>query len=206
MAGGAGARAVSRATGGPGAAMASVHESLYFNPMLTNGVVHANVFGVRDWVTPHKMALLVLLSELGRAGAQLGLLERRRLNRLLLPLLQVGARAGARVGPGGRAALCRGLSRYVAVLRRVRIWRCRGCARPSRSAARTWPAPSTSGAGAVRAGRGRSRPGIPCAVRVRSSAGKCPENCKCQALKATFGPKLYLDGFRTCRCKDKLFR
>ncbi|NXX32843.1 APC5 protein, partial [Nicator chloris] len=68
--------------------MASVHESLYFNPMLTNGVVHANVFGVRDWVTPHKMALLVLLSELGRAGAQLGLLERRRLNRLLLPLLQ----------------------------------------------------------------------------------------------------------------------
>ncbi|XP_027545582.1 anaphase-promoting complex subunit 5 isoform X1 [Neopelma chrysocephalum] len=68
--------------------MASVHESLYFNPMLSNGVVHANVFGVRDWVTPHKMALLVLLSELGRAGAQLGLLERRRLNRLLLPLLQ----------------------------------------------------------------------------------------------------------------------
>uniref|UniRef100_A0A8C3Y9W3 Anaphase-promoting complex subunit 5 n=1 Tax=Catharus ustulatus TaxID=91951 RepID=A0A8C3Y9W3_CATUS len=56
--------------------------------MLTNGVVHANVFGVRDWVTPHKMALLVLLSELGRAGPQLGLLERRRLNRLLLPLLQ----------------------------------------------------------------------------------------------------------------------
>ncbi|NWX47028.1 APC5 protein, partial [Steatornis caripensis] len=68
--------------------MASVHESLYFNPMMTNGVVHANVFGIKDWVTPYKMALLVLLSELGRAGAQLGLLERRRLNRLLLPLLQ----------------------------------------------------------------------------------------------------------------------
>ncbi|XP_065548719.1 anaphase-promoting complex subunit 5 [Lathamus discolor] len=68
--------------------MASVHESLYFNPMMTNGVVHANVFGIKDWVTPYKMALLVLLSELGRSGAQLGLLERRRLNRLLLPLLQ----------------------------------------------------------------------------------------------------------------------
>lgn len=76
--------------------MASVHESLYFNPMMTNGVVHANVFGIKDWVTPYKMALLVLLSELGRAGSQLGLLERRRLNRLLLPLLQVGD------GPGGR--------------------------------------------------------------------------------------------------------
>lgn len=88
MAGGAGARGFP-GDGRAGAAMASVHESLYFNPMLTNGVVHANVFGVRDWVTPHKMALLVLLSELGRAGAQLGLLERRRLNRLLLPLLQV---------------------------------------------------------------------------------------------------------------------
>lgn len=79
--------------------MASVHESLYFNPMMTNGVVHANVFGIKDWVTPYKMALLVLLSELGRAGAQLGLLERRRLNRLLLPLLQVGDGTGP--GPGG---------------------------------------------------------------------------------------------------------
>uniref|UniRef100_A0A8C2UH91 Anaphase-promoting complex subunit 5 n=1 Tax=Coturnix japonica TaxID=93934 RepID=A0A8C2UH91_COTJA len=68
--------------------MASVHESLYFNPMLSNGVVHANVFGIKDWVTPYKMALLVLLSELGRAGSQLDQLERRRLNRLLLPLLQ----------------------------------------------------------------------------------------------------------------------
>lgn len=155
MADGAGARGFP-GDGRPGAVMASVHESLYFNPMLTNGVVHANVFGVRDWVTPHKMALLVLLSELGRAGSQLGLLERRRLNRLLLPLLQVGARAGA----GGRVApLCRDLSRRVAVLRRVRIWRCRGCARPSRSAARTLQAPSTSGAGSVRAGRGQSHRG-----------------------------------------------
>ncbi|XP_074868912.1 anaphase-promoting complex subunit 5 isoform X1 [Carettochelys insculpta] len=68
--------------------MASVHESLYFNPMMTNGVVHANVFGIKDCVTPYKMALLVLLSELGRSGTQLSLLERRRLNRLLLPLLQ----------------------------------------------------------------------------------------------------------------------
>uniref|UniRef100_A0A8C2UC67 Anaphase-promoting complex subunit 5 n=1 Tax=Coturnix japonica TaxID=93934 RepID=A0A8C2UC67_COTJA len=56
--------------------------------MLSNGVVHANVFGIKDWVTPYKMALLVLLSELGRAGSQLDQLERRRLNRLLLPLLQ----------------------------------------------------------------------------------------------------------------------
>ncbi|KAJ7309781.1 hypothetical protein JRQ81_007848 [Phrynocephalus forsythii] len=68
--------------------MASVHESLYFNPMMTNGVVHANVFGIKDWVTPYKMAVLVLIGELGRAGSQLSLLERRRLNRLLLPLLQ----------------------------------------------------------------------------------------------------------------------
>lgn len=82
--------------------MASVHESLYFNPMMTNGVVHANVFGIKDWVTPYKMALLVLLSELGRAGSQLGLLERRRLNRLLLPLLQVGAGPGWRGREGKR--------------------------------------------------------------------------------------------------------
>ncbi|KAK2522794.1 Anapc5 [Columba guinea] len=68
--------------------MASVHESLYFNPMMTNGVVHANVFGIKDWVTPYKMALLLLLRELVRVSEQLGLLERRRLNRLLLPLLQ----------------------------------------------------------------------------------------------------------------------
>ncbi|XP_053938734.1 anaphase-promoting complex subunit 5 [Cuculus canorus] len=68
--------------------MASVHESLYFNPMMTNGVVHANVFGIKDWVTPYKMALLALLSELVCGGVELALLERRRLNRLLLPLLQ----------------------------------------------------------------------------------------------------------------------
>ncbi|XP_062814805.1 anaphase-promoting complex subunit 5 isoform X1 [Anolis carolinensis] len=68
--------------------MASVHESLYFNPMMTNGVVHANVFGIKDWVTPYKMALMVLIEELSQAGTHLSLLERRRLNRLLLPLLQ----------------------------------------------------------------------------------------------------------------------
>lgn len=135
----------------PVAAMASVHESLYFNPMMTNGVVHANVFGIKDWVTPYKMALLVLLSELGRAGAQLGLLERRRLNRLLLPLLQVGdgPRGGGKATPGGR--LCCGLSRHIALLPRALTCRCRDCSRPSRSPARTWPAPCTSGG---RRGRG----------------------------------------------------
>lgn len=70
--------------------MASVHESLYFNPMMTNGVVHANVFGIKDWVTPYKIAVLVLLNEMGRTGeAAVSLMERRRLNQLLLPLLQV---------------------------------------------------------------------------------------------------------------------
>lgn len=70
--------------------MASVHESLYFNPMMTNGVVHANVFGIKDWVTPYKIAVLVLLNEMGRTGeGAVSLLERRRLNQLLLPLLQV---------------------------------------------------------------------------------------------------------------------
>ncbi|XP_066227053.1 anaphase-promoting complex subunit 5 isoform X2 [Saccopteryx leptura] len=69
--------------------MASVHESLYFNPMMTNGVVHANVFGIKDWVTPYKVAVLVLLNEMGRTGeAAVSLMERRRLNQLLLPLLQ----------------------------------------------------------------------------------------------------------------------
>nr|XP_056715365.1 anaphase-promoting complex subunit 5 [Euleptes europaea] len=68
--------------------MASVHESLYFNPMMTNGVVHANVFGIKDWVTPYKTALLALISEMGRDGPYLSLLERRSLNRLLLLLLQ----------------------------------------------------------------------------------------------------------------------
>nr|XP_036869993.1 anaphase-promoting complex subunit 5 isoform X5 [Manis javanica] len=69
--------------------MASVHESLYFNPMMTNGVVHANVFGIKDWVTPYKIAVLVLLNEMGRTGeGAVSLMERRRLNQLLLPLLQ----------------------------------------------------------------------------------------------------------------------
>nr|XP_012637754.2 anaphase-promoting complex subunit 5 isoform X3 [Microcebus murinus] len=69
--------------------MASVHESLYFNPMMTNGVVHANVFGIKDWVTPYKIAVLVLLNEMGRTGeGAISLMERRRLNLLLLPLLQ----------------------------------------------------------------------------------------------------------------------
>lgn len=70
--------------------MASVHESLYFNPMMTNGVVHANVFGIKDWVTPYKIAVLVLLNEMSRTGeGAVSLMERRRLNQLLLPLLQV---------------------------------------------------------------------------------------------------------------------
>lgn len=126
----------------PGAAMASVHESLYFNPMMTNGVVHANVFGIKDWVTPYKMALLVLLSELGRAGSQLDQLERRRLNRLLLPLLQVGSGTEGRGG-----GLTCALSRHVVLLivPRGLTCRCRDCAKPSRSAAPTWPAPCTSG-------------------------------------------------------------
>lgn len=78
--------------------MASVHESLYFNPMMTNGVVHANVFGIKDWVTPYKIAVLVLLNEMGRTGeGAVSLLERRRLNQLLLPLLQV--RGSSRLAP-----------------------------------------------------------------------------------------------------------
>ncbi|MBN3306384.1 APC5 protein, partial [Amia calva] len=67
--------------------MASVHESLYFNPMMTNGVVHANVFGIKDWVTPYKIAVLVLLDEMTMSKC-ITLLERRRLNKLILPLLQ----------------------------------------------------------------------------------------------------------------------
>lgn len=101
--------------------MASVHESLYFNPMMTNGVVHANVFGIKDWVTPYKIAVLVLLNEMGRTGeGAVSLMERRRLNQLLLPLLQVSGShrlpliqqtftehllcAGHRTGPGGGGA------------------------------------------------------------------------------------------------------
>ncbi|XP_012878567.1 PREDICTED: anaphase-promoting complex subunit 5 isoform X1 [Dipodomys ordii] len=57
--------------------------------MMTNGVVHANVFGIKDWVTPYKIAVLVLLNEMGRTGeGAVSLLERRKLNQLLLPLLQ----------------------------------------------------------------------------------------------------------------------
>ncbi|KAE8635197.1 hypothetical protein XENTR_v10002542 [Xenopus tropicalis] len=67
--------------------MASVHESLYFNPMMTNGVVHANVFGIKDWVTPYKISVLVLLSEMTK-DTKISLVEKRRLNKQILPLLQ----------------------------------------------------------------------------------------------------------------------
>ncbi|XP_048857249.1 anaphase-promoting complex subunit 5 isoform X2 [Brienomyrus brachyistius] len=67
--------------------MASVHESLYFNPMMTNGVVHANVFGIKDWVTPYKISVLVLLVEMVKSK-RMALIERRRLNKLILPLQQ----------------------------------------------------------------------------------------------------------------------
>lgn len=68
--------------------MASVHESLYFNPMMTNGVVHANVFGIKDWVTPYKISVLALLYDM--TVSKISLPERRRLNKLILPLQQVG--------------------------------------------------------------------------------------------------------------------
>ncbi|XP_012671450.1 anaphase-promoting complex subunit 5 [Clupea harengus] len=67
--------------------MASVHESLYFNPMMTNGVVHANIFGIKDWVTPYKISVLALLYEM-ITSKPMALLERRRLNKLILPLQQ----------------------------------------------------------------------------------------------------------------------
>ncbi|XP_075424340.1 anaphase-promoting complex subunit 5 isoform X2 [Ascaphus truei] len=67
--------------------MASVHESLYFNPMMTNGVVHANVFGIKDWVTPYKISVLVLLSGMTK-GTGISLVEKRSLNKKILPLLQ----------------------------------------------------------------------------------------------------------------------
>ncbi|KAE8292534.1 Anaphase-promoting complex subunit 5 [Larimichthys crocea] len=66
--------------------MASVHESLYFNPMMTNGVVHANVFGIKDWVSPYKISVLALLYEM--SASKVSLPERRRLNKLILPLQQ----------------------------------------------------------------------------------------------------------------------
>ncbi len=68
--------------------MASVHESLYFNPMMTNGVVHANIFGIKDWVTPYKIAVLSLLYEMSTTKP-MALLDRRRLNKLIRPLQQV---------------------------------------------------------------------------------------------------------------------
>ncbi|XP_077570870.1 anaphase-promoting complex subunit 5 isoform X2 [Stigmatopora nigra] len=67
--------------------MASVHESLYFNPMMTNGVVHANVFGTKDWVSPYKISVLALLYEM-TSSSKITLPERRRLNKLILPLQQ----------------------------------------------------------------------------------------------------------------------
>uniref|UniRef100_A0AAR2M5J7 Anaphase-promoting complex subunit 5 n=1 Tax=Pygocentrus nattereri TaxID=42514 RepID=A0AAR2M5J7_PYGNA len=70
--------------------MASVHESLYFNPMMTNGVVQANIFGIKDWVTPYKIAVLALLYEMATTKS-IALLDRRRLNKLILPLQQVSA-------------------------------------------------------------------------------------------------------------------
>lgn len=75
--------------------MASVHESLYFNPMMTNGVVHANVFGIKDWVTPHKISVLALLYDM--TASKITLPERRRLNKLILPLQQVGFNSCSRL-------------------------------------------------------------------------------------------------------------
>ncbi|XP_078083622.1 anaphase-promoting complex subunit 5 isoform X2 [Mustelus asterias] len=71
--------------------MASVHESMFFNPMMANGVVHANIFGIKDWVTPHKISILVLLHEMATSKEQATPeVETRRLhmNKLNLPLLQ----------------------------------------------------------------------------------------------------------------------
>lgn len=170
-----------------GAAMASVHESLYFNPMLTNGVVHANVFGVRDWVTPHKMALLVLLSELGRAGAQLGLLERRRLNRLLLPLLQVGGWAGLGWARG------EGWPRCVAACRDMSLSPAGsgyGAVAAAQGHRGVLPAPGRLRPHQVRgrAGRaGKRRRGNLRALRVRSERSG---TWKCPVLKANLWAKI----------------
>uniref|UniRef100_A0A3P8WRP2 Anaphase-promoting complex subunit 5 n=1 Tax=Cynoglossus semilaevis TaxID=244447 RepID=A0A3P8WRP2_CYNSE len=54
--------------------------------MMTNGVVHANVFGIKDWVTPYKISVLALLHEM--TASKITLPERRRLNKLILPLQQ----------------------------------------------------------------------------------------------------------------------
>ncbi|MEQ2208977.1 hypothetical protein XENOCAPTIV_021272 [Xenoophorus captivus] len=55
--------------------------------MMTNGVVHANVFGIKDWVSPYKISVLALLYEM--TSSKITLPERRRLNKLILPLQQV---------------------------------------------------------------------------------------------------------------------
>uniref|UniRef100_A0A8C7I3H7 Anaphase-promoting complex subunit 5 n=1 Tax=Oncorhynchus kisutch TaxID=8019 RepID=A0A8C7I3H7_ONCKI len=55
--------------------------------MMTNGVVHANVFGIKDWVTPYKISVLALLYEM-TTSKPIALQERRRLNKLILPLQQ----------------------------------------------------------------------------------------------------------------------
>lgn len=57
--------------------------------MMTNGVVHANVFGIKDWVTPYKISVLALLYDM--TVNKTSLPERRRLNKLILPLQQVGS-------------------------------------------------------------------------------------------------------------------
>uniref|UniRef100_A0A671X828 Anaphase-promoting complex subunit 5 n=1 Tax=Sparus aurata TaxID=8175 RepID=A0A671X828_SPAAU len=54
--------------------------------MMTNGVVHANVFGIKDWVTPYKISVLALLYDM--TATKITLPERRRLNKLILPLQQ----------------------------------------------------------------------------------------------------------------------
>uniref|UniRef100_A0A8C5DAQ3 Anaphase-promoting complex subunit 5 n=1 Tax=Gouania willdenowi TaxID=441366 RepID=A0A8C5DAQ3_GOUWI len=54
--------------------------------MMTNGVVHANVFGIKDWVSPYRISVLALLYEM--TASKVSLPERRRLNKLILPLLQ----------------------------------------------------------------------------------------------------------------------
>ncbi|RXN15659.1 anaphase-promoting complex subunit 5 isoform X1 [Labeo rohita] len=56
--------------------------------MMTNGVVHANIFGIKDWVTPYKIAVLALLYEMSTTKP-MALLDRRRLNKLILPLQQM---------------------------------------------------------------------------------------------------------------------
>uniref|UniRef100_A0A7N8XL10 Anaphase-promoting complex subunit 5 n=1 Tax=Mastacembelus armatus TaxID=205130 RepID=A0A7N8XL10_9TELE len=54
--------------------------------MMTNGVVHANVFGIKDWVTPYKISVLLLLYEM--TAAKITAPGIRRLNKLILPLQQ----------------------------------------------------------------------------------------------------------------------